>query len=93
MVFVISSSYHLYFFSYVAALEQANLAGVTDRPIFTVYPAYDPNKPRTAQGFNLMEASDRVEAISTILQLRHNIICSCPIMKQSRDDSTPKRRK
>lgn len=76
--------YYLHFFSYVAALEQANLAGVTDRPIFTVYPPYDPNKPRTAQGFNCFEDSGRDGMVSTIAQLRHNIICSCPVMKQSK---------
>ena len=70
-----------FFYRYVAALAQINLAGVTDRPIFTVYPAYDPAKGRIVQGFNLLDASDRVEAISTILQLRHNLICSFPSLK------------
>jgi len=65
---------------YIAAIANGSLKGikVDDRPHFAVYPAYDPEKTTTAQGFNLLDASDRAHAITTLVQLRHNLICSCP---------------
>ncbi len=66
----------------MAALANGTLHKVTDRPIFTTYPAYDASKPDELQGFNLLNANDRADAIATILNLRHNAICSCPRVKK-----------
>jgi hypothetical protein len=44
-----------------------SLESVTDRPIFTVYPAYDPKKSANSQ------ASEQAEAISTLVQILHNL--------------------
>jgi hypothetical protein len=65
--------------SYVKALVAKSLAKVTDRPIFTSYPAYDPEKAESAQGFNLLDANDRAAALTALAHLRHNMICACPI--------------
>lgn len=55
---------------------------VDDRPYFVIYPAYNPEKSATTQGFNLLDASERVQAITTLVQFRHNLICSCPVAKK-----------
>lgn len=58
------------------------LDSVTDRPIFTGYPAYDKKKSQNTQGFNLLDASERADAVATLVHIRYNLICSCPIAKK-----------
>jgi hypothetical protein len=63
-------------FRYVAAIKDGNLQGITP-PVFTIYPAYKPGKHPHSQGFNLLKADKRADAIKALLQIRHNLICSC----------------
>jgi hypothetical protein len=67
--------------SYVEALVSKSLSGVSERPIFTAYPTYDTTKSEKSQGFNLLNAEERAAAVETLVQLRHNMICACPIAK------------
>jgi hypothetical protein len=56
---------------------RGNLSGVV-APKYTTYPAYDHTKLPTIQGFNLLKADDRVAATEVLVQIHHNLICSCP---------------
>ncbi len=71
---------HIKIYSYVKALLGRSLVGVHHSafPQFTSFPPYNPNKPYNNQGFNLLDAVERVQAIEALVQLRHNIICTCP---------------
>jgi hypothetical protein len=72
----------MYITRYIAAVASGTLAGikVDDRPHFAVYPAHKHGGvPESKQGFNLLDPSDREQAVITLIQLRHNLICSCPV--------------
>jgi hypothetical protein len=64
--------------SYMMGLASGNFSKVTDRPIIRVWPPFDPEKRRDFQGFNSMLAKDRLEALTTLADIRHSIICNCP---------------
>ncbi len=70
---------HIYFIftSYLSALVRGTMRNAPS-PVFSTYPAYDTSKSAKIQGFNLLNATDRIAAVEALVQTRHNLICACP---------------
>lgn len=58
-------------------LVSGNFFNVTNCSIILVWPSYNLDKHKDFQGFNSMLTKDRLEALTTIANIRHNIVLSC----------------